>query len=72
MKKSMTFLKQNWVKMSLIVLLLILVFSVREYLLDKNEIYAESEYFECETRDYPGRLPRLCEDIKTYKIKSNR
>ena len=68
----MTWLKQNWFKISILIVSVILTFSIREYLLDKNEIYAESEYFECIAREYSGRLRPPCEDIKNYKIKFNK
>lgn len=57
------------------VLGLISVLTVREYLLDKNEIEAERAHAECvlEAKKIGAEtLYDNCQDIKIYKVKINR
>jgi len=58
------------------VLGLIFVLTVREYLLDKNEIEAETATANCRIEmrkiDIKGFAGDYCSDIKTYKLKFNK
>lgn len=57
------------------VLGLIFVLTVREYLLDKNEIEAETARANCiieAKKINADNLYEMCGDIKTYKLKFNR
>ncbi len=51
-----------------------LVLSIREYLLDKNEIEAETETANCiiQARKAGFMSSGFCSNIKEYKIKSQR
>lgn len=50
---------------------LILILSIREYLLDRNEIEAEIGTKNCYLEHRKANLDsRYCEDIKDYKLKS--
>jgi hypothetical protein len=55
------------------VLGLIFVLTVREYLLDKNEIEAEIGVKECSLEHKKAGLEsNYCQDIGTYKLKFNK
>lgn len=68
MLKNITF----W-QLIVFVLGLLLVLTIREYLLDKNEIVANIGRMNCMVEmEKVGLQNNLCEDIRTYKLKSQR
>lgn len=61
----------SWSVITLI-LGLFLIWTIREYLLDKNEIEAEIGAKNCYLEHKKASLEsRYCEDIKDYKLKSH-
>lgn len=67
----MIFLKQNWFKISLIIIFSFFIFSIHKFFTDRNEIYAEIGHKQCLAEWADNLLnPSVCGDIKNYHLKS--
>ncbi len=72
----MTWLKENWFRVGLIIILICFLIILKTYLRDKNQIEAKIGRAEClhrvfSMKDAPEpNATNVCIDIETYKIKS--
>jgi len=67
----MTFLKQNWFKIFLVLILCFFAYSINKFLMDRNEIYAQIGHKQC-LAEWSDKLlnPAICGDIRNYNLKS--